>query len=97
MLHEILGEDDSFNENTVENDIIQQDNEFNMDDIIKILITKDLWNKLELVTVFKSVKVMLNAGIELINEYSEEQYGDILIIENNNEYEINQDVIEEHF
>ena len=97
MLHGILGEDDSFNENTVENDIIQQDNEFNMDDIIKILITKDLWNKLELVTVFKSVKVMLNAGIELINEYSEEQYGDILIIENNNEYEINQDVIEEHF
>ncbi len=97
MLHEILGEDDSFNENIVENNIMQQDNEFNMDDIIKILITKDLWNKLELVTVFKSVKVMLNAGIELINEYSEEQYGDILIIENNNEYEINQDVIEEHF
>lgn len=97
LLHNVLGEEESIDEEFVQINTNQQNYTIDIPKIISKLITKEFWNKTELIELFKPTKIMLNAGIEKINEYSEEQYGDILIIDNNTNYEINKDILEEHF
>lgn len=96
ILHSILGKEYSESE-TDQIKTTQPNNSLDIHKLISILTAKEFWNKTELIELFAPINIMLNAGIEMINEYSEEHYGDILIIDNNTNYEVNKEILEEHF
>jgi len=96
MLKEIFTiEDEDVYENIIEIESVST--AIDVDEIILKLISKTLWTQSELSEIFKSINFMINAGIEMINEYSNEQYGDILIFDIDSTYEINQDLKNEFF
>lgn len=61
--------------------------------ILKIIIEKPQWSSRELMTLVQNVGLMLNSTIDKINEWSDEEYGDFLIEEEDNLYLINQEIL----
>lgn len=61
--------------------------------ILKILVEKQQWSNRELMTLVQNVGLMLNSTIDKINEWSDEEYGDFLIEEDDNVYLINQEIL----
>lgn len=70
----------------------QQENTNNIDDFVKIIIEKNSWTKQELINIIKDKSVMISSVIDEINEWSNEQYGDFLLEEENSIYILNEDV-----
>ena len=70
----------------------QQENTNNINDFIKIIIEKNTWTKQELLNIIKDKTIMISSVIDEINEWSNEQYGDFLLEEENSIYILNEDV-----
>jgi len=62
-------------------------------DIIDVLITNAEWSSAEMMNMVQNKGLMLNSVIDKINEWSDEEFGDFLIEEDENLYLINQDVV----
>ncbi len=61
--------------------------------ILKIVVEKPQWSSRELMTLVQNLGLMLNSTIDKINEWSDEEFGDFLIEEEDNLYLINQDIL----
>lgn len=96
-IHNLLSEifidekENSINDKATNIDL-QQKNTNNIDDFIKIIIEKNTWTKQELINIMKDKSVMISSVIDEINEWSNEQYGDFLLEEENSIYILNEDV-----
>jgi len=93
LLSEIfIDEKENFINDKATNIDLQQENTNNIDDFIKIIIEKNTWTKQELINIMKDKSVMISSVIDEINEWSNEQYGDFLLEEENSIYILNEDV-----
>lgn len=63
-----------------------------LQNIISIIIEKRNLTRNELLNMIQNKGVMLNGFIDQINEWSEENFGDFLLEENEDIYEVNEDV-----
>lgn len=61
--------------------------------ISKLLLEKNVWNYTELKLLCVSNKLMINRAIDMVNEWSDNLYGDFLIEEINSEYRLNMDIV----
>jgi len=59
------------------------------------LIQKDTWSSEELKTLFKPYHLMLNNAVEIVNEWTDNMYGDYLLEEESGIFRINKDYIEQ--
>ena len=67
--------------------------ESGLQSIINIIIEKGNWTRNELLNIIQNKGVMLSSAIDEINEWSEEEYGDFLVEEDNDIYIVNEDVV----
>lgn len=67
--------------------------ESGLQSIINIIIEKGNWTRNELLNIIQNKGVMLSSAIDEINEWSEEEYGDFLVEEDNDVYIVNEDVV----
>ena len=67
--------------------------ESGLQSIINIIIKKGNWTRNELLNIIQNKGVMLSSAIDEINEWSEEEYGDFLVEEDNDVYIVNEDVV----
>ncbi|MBQ8459374.1 TerB N-terminal domain-containing protein [bacterium] len=61
--------------------------------IINIIIEKENWTRNELLNIIQNKGVMLSSAIDEINEWSEEEYGDFLVEEDDDVYIVNEEVV----
>lgn len=64
-----------------------------LQNIINILIKKEKWTYNELFNIIKNKGLMLNNIIDEINEWSDEEFGDFLVEEDDDTYTINGDIV----
>ena len=67
--------------------------ESGLQSIVNIIIEKENWTRNELLNVIQNKGKMLSSAIDEINEWSEEEYGDFLVEEDNDIYIVNEDVV----
>lgn len=61
--------------------------------IVNIIIDKESWTRNELLNIIQNKGMMLSSAIDEINEWSEEEYGDFLVEEDDDVYLINEAVV----
>lgn len=61
--------------------------------IVNIIIDKENWTRNELLNIIQNKGIMLSSAIDEINEWSEEEYGDFLVEEDDDVYIVNEDVV----
>lgn len=61
--------------------------------IVNIIIDKESWTRNELLNIIQNKCIMLSSAIDEINEWSEEEYGDFLVEEDDDVYIVNEDVV----
>lgn len=71
-------------------EMIEPENQ--LQNIITALLEKESWTRDELLKIMQNAGTMLASTIDEINAWSEEEYGDFLIEEENRVYSINEDV-----
>jgi hypothetical protein len=59
------------------------------------LIQKDVWSSEELKNIFKPYQLMLNNGVEMVNEWTDNMYGEYLLEEDCGRFKINIDLAEQ--
>ncbi len=99
LLQEIFAEEKAevLKSEPVEN--ISREDEYNTEIVsdlqclVNIIIKKENWTRNELLNVIQNKGMMLSSTIDKINEWSEEEYGDFLVEENDDVYIVNQDVV----
>ena len=99
LLQEIFAEEKAevLKSEPVEN--ISREDEYNTEIVsdlqclVNIIIKKENWTRNELLNVIQNKGMMLSSTIDEINEWSEEEYGDFLVEENDDVYIVNQDVV----
>ena len=67
--------------------------ESSLQGLVNIIIEKENWTRNELLNAIQNKGMMLSSAIDEINEWSEEEYGDFLVEEDNNVYIVNEDVV----
>ncbi len=67
--------------------------ESGLQSIINIIIEKENWTRNELLNIIQNKGVMLSSAIDEINEWSEEEYGDFLVEEEDDVYIVNEEVV----
>jgi len=67
--------------------------ENSLQNIVNIIIEKEYWTRNELLNIIQNTGVMLSSAIDEINEWSEEEYGDFLVEEDDDVYIVNEDVV----
>ena len=66
--------------------------ESNYIDFINFLLEKSEWAEFELLGICQSLGLMLNSAIDKINEWTDENFGDFLIEEDGDKYQINNEI-----
>ena len=64
-----------------------------LQNIVNIIIEKENWTRNELLNVIQNKGMMLSSTIDEINEWSNEEFGDFLIEEDDDVYFVNKDVV----
>ena len=67
--------------------------ESSLQGLVNIIIEKENWTRNELLNAIQNKGMMLSSAIDEINEWSEEEYGDFLVEEDNDVYIVNEDVV----
>ena len=62
--------------------------------ILNVLLTRPLWPKAEFVSLLRGNSLMADATCETINTWSEDRFGDFLIVEQGEEYVIQPQLLE---
>ena len=99
VLQEIFAEEEAevFKSEPIEK--ISPENEDNIEiesglqGLVNIIIEKENWTRNELLNAIQNKGMMLSSAIDEINEWSEEEYGDFLVEEDNDVYIVNEDVV----
>ncbi|MDD7281719.1 MAG: tellurite resistance TerB C-terminal domain-containing protein, partial [Erysipelotrichaceae bacterium] len=99
VLQEIFAEEEAevFKSEPIEK--ISPENEDNIEiesglqSLVNIIIEKENWTRNELLNAIQNKGMMLSSAIDEINEWSEEEYGDFLVEEDNDVYIVNEDVV----
>lgn len=69
------------------------DIESGLQGIVNIIIEKENWTRNELLNIIQNKGMMLSSAIDEINEWSEEEYGDFLVEEDDDVYIVNEEVV----
>ena len=69
------------------------DIENGLQNIVNIIIEKENWTRNELLNVIQNKGMMLSSAIDEINEWSNEEFGDFLVEEDDDVYLVNEDVV----
>ncbi|MCD7879541.1 MAG: TerB N-terminal domain-containing protein [Candidatus Gastranaerophilales bacterium] len=99
VLQEIFAEEQAeiLKSEPIENDNSEDDNkteiENGLQNIINIIIEKENWTRNELLNVIQNKGMMLSSAIDEINEWSNEEFGDFLVEEDDDIYLVNKDVV----
>ena len=99
VLQEIFAEEEAevFKSEPIEkNSPENEDNieiESGLQGLVNIIIEKENWTRNELLNAIQNKGMMLSSAIDEINEWSEEEYGDFLVEEDNDVYIVNKDVV----
>lgn len=64
-----------------------------LQNIVNIIIEKENWTRNELLNVIQNKGMMLSSTIDEINEWSNEEFGDFLVEEDDDVYLVNKDVV----
>lgn len=64
-----------------------------LQNIVNIIIKKENWTRNELLNVIQNKGMMLSSAIDEINEWSNEEFGDFLVEEDDDVYLVNEDVV----
>ena len=64
-----------------------------LQNIVNIIIEKENWTRNELLNVIQNKGMMLSSAIDEINEWSNEEFGDFLVEEDDDVYLVNEDVV----
>lgn len=64
-----------------------------IENIVNIIIEKENWTRNELLNVIQNKGMMLSSTIDEINEWSNEEFGDFLVEEDDDVYLVNKDVV----
>lgn len=64
-----------------------------LQNIVNIIIEKENWTRNELLNVTQNKGMMLSSAIDEINEWSNEEFGDFLVEEDDDVYLVNEDVV----
>ena len=86
LLHEIFDEDESANDE----DMLPTNNNQNLE-LLKILLSKELWNRKDVDKLCSEQGLILGAALEWINDYSFEKIGDAVIEDDGDTIEVNTD------
>lgn len=78
-------------DNSEDNDKIEIEN--GLQNIVNIIIEKENWTRNELLNVIQNKGMMLSSAIDEINEWSNEEFGDFLVEEDEDVYLVNEDVV----
>ncbi|MBS6602771.1 MAG: hypothetical protein KH301_03305 [Brachyspira sp.] len=80
-------------ETTNSEDMDKTEIENGLQNIVNIIIEKENWTRNELLNVIQNKGMMLSSTIDEINEWSNEEFGDFLIEEDDDVYFVNKDVV----
>ena len=69
------------------------DVESDLQGIVNIVIEKENWTRNELLNIIQNKGMMLSSTIDEINKWSENEFGDFLIEEDNDIYIVNEEVV----
>lgn len=64
-----------------------------LQNIVNIIIEKENWTRNELLNVIQNKGMMLSSAIDEINEWSNEEFGDFLVEEDDDVYLVNEEVV----
>ena len=64
-----------------------------LQNIVNIIIEKENWTRNELLNIIQNKGMMLSSAIDEINEWSNEEFGDFLVEEDDAVYLVNEDVV----
>lgn len=88
---EILKSEPIETDNSKDDDKAEIEN--GLQNIINIIIEKENWTRNELLNVIQNKGMMLSSAIDKINEWSNEEFGDFLVEEDDDVYLVNEDVV----
>lgn len=74
-------------------DVDKTEIENGLQNIVNIIIEKENWTRNELLNVIQNKGMMLSSAIDEINEWSNEEFGDFLVEEDDDVYLVNEDVV----
>ena len=80
-------------ETTNSEDMDKTEIENGLQNIVNIIIEKENWTRNELLNVIQNKGTMLSSTIDEINEWSNEEFGDFLVEEDDDVYLVNKDVV----
>lgn len=80
-------------ETTNSEDMDKTEIENGLQNIVNIIIEKENWTRNELLNVIQNKGMMLSSTIDEINEWSNEEFGDFLVEEDDDVYLVNKDVV----
>ncbi len=96
ILSEIITEEEENDDIPIVREV--KENESELDNkylpFLNIITQQNKWDKKSLRDKAKEHKFMVNAAISKINEWAEEKYGDYLLFENDNNFEVNTLILE---
>ena len=99
VLQEIFAEEQAeiLKSEPIEADNLEDDDktdiENGLQNIVNIIIEKENWTRNELLNVIQNKGMMLSSAIDEINEWSNEEFGDFLVEEDDDVYLVNEDVV----
>ncbi len=99
VLQEIFAEEQAeiLKSESIEADNSEDDDkteiENGLQNIVNIIIEKENWTRNELLNVIQNKGMMLSSAIDEINEWSNEEFGDFLVEEDDDVYLVNEDVV----
>lgn len=88
---EILKSEPIKTDNSEDDDKTEIEN--GLQNIVNIIIEKENWTRNELLNVIQNKGMMLSSAIDEINEWSNEEFGDFLVEEDDDVYLVNEDVV----
>lgn len=78
-------------DNSEDNDKTEIEN--GLQNIVNIIIEKENWTRNELLNVIQNKGMMLSSAIDETTEWSNEEFGDFLVEEDDDVYLVNEDVV----